>query len=950
MAASSQDDAFAGTPSELPLSQQTFLPSQLDIGPSQDDAAPPEAGDTLEELPLSPDAEEKLGDAVEAAEAAGRSESSLGEEADAPERGLLFGFPFGNPADPPMIDGRRRRGRPNRLLQEALQEAAARRGAHAESGALLLGAQPGAERTAVVGESALAEATQHDRRRLLREAGLGPEEQLRLLKRPISGLSPPSPLTGVLDACVQLRKLPKEAIDEPVRLAVVSLLEPGPLPTASKKVRAESLGLTTARLDVVLPMVGASIVVSDRGQRGDLEKAIARSRPASDLLLYADFCAYDETPLPIIVRDDSPAGAHSSPTQPQQQEGRARGADTFCNFGHGSVLTPMLSSSSSAQKVLQTVQGGGLLIKLGDRHVVLLSSTVCNLTVMSSGTAAITKEAQLQVSGVSRASTKFAQCMRIACTDRASANILAERELVLERGSSWSTLHTFCDIHRTASAHDKSFSLMPESVSGMIHCALAMRSGAALCRFRFCMRQEVESRFKVKHGRPSEAAKAYKVGVLRLFVSHGSRLGVRRLLLALCPNGDWRREEVEYYPPPGRPEQPVEVYMEHVTSGLITALLAAQPSIYPRHRWTGADLATDCLGVMEACHHLLSTSFARFVAWFEPASRARRVLADARDSTGQAMPTPHALQDDVAHLPRADDQRAEPEAMTAALVGEEQPSTAGIDQPAWAAINAAHRRLASAWLSGTPLVDLLLMRLVMEPLRQLMAHQFQVASEAWEVDQRARLAKAILRDGGASFADRSYRLSVAAEGDEEAKCLSQLGQLFEQSALWDLFPRSASSVGLRALAFRLLSRAACAVRQLLSFPHEQFPVRLFKLLAHPDLASELVVVPDCMLDAWSQELKRQHPTLRGADLEQKLFLVCMLGWRDISRVEAKHAAIRRQLKQASLQTRPQELRDLSALWCITQVRKRQERVAAYVGRVLGRKDSQAMSGAPHPLP
>ena len=50
-----------------------------------------------------------------------------------------------------------------------------------------------------------------------------------------------------------------------------------------------------------------------------------------------------------------------------------------------------------------------------------------------------------------------------------------------------------------------------------------------------------------------------------------------------------------------------------LTSGLLTALLSSRPGLYPRHRWTGCDLATDDVGIVEACHSLPSTTYRRFV-------------------------------------------------------------------------------------------------------------------------------------------------------------------------------------------------------------------------------------------------------------------------------------------------------------------------------------------------
>ena len=81
-----------------------------------------------------------------------------------------------------------------------------------------------------------------------------------------------------------------------------------------------------------------------------------------------------------------------------------------------------------------------------------------------------------------------------------------------------------------------------------------------------------------------------------------------------------------------------------------------------------------------------------------------------------------------------------------------------------------------------------------------------------------------------------------------------------------------------------------------------------------------------MLDKWSFATKRLHPTFSGPEFMAKLALVSQVLWKDISRVEAKHATIRRLLVAASLQTHPQAVQDLSAQWVFLQARKSFQRM------------------------
>lgn len=753
--------------------------------------------------------------------------------------------------------------------------------------------------------------------------------------RLFQGYCLPSPLPRALDACSQLSRRKGQRTDEDIHTAVDILLGPAPLEMATKKLRASTLGIPPAKLDNLMPMLGSAVVVMDKAARAEWEKAVVGAVPSRGLVLYLDFCAYDETPLTVITRGRGNAAPSregqlvlipdARDTSPQQP---------LFDLGPSSALAPLLHSSKGPQKILQTVQAGGMLVKVGDVFISFFCSAVPPLQALSAGTAVCLKEAQVRGSSASRAASLFSQATRVVCTDRYAANTMAEKSLSDDRGAPWSHLHLHCDIHRTASAHTKTFCLMESNIRGMIHTSLALGNGAAMEKFRSCLRDEVGSRFEVLHGRPTTEANMYRKSMINLFVSHGSRVPLRRLLLIMCPNGDWRSPRVQFYPAAGSARQPTSAYLEHVVAGLMTALCAAQPSTYPRHRWTGADLATDALGVMEACHQLLSTTFARFAASFQHGPTARQVMemmAEAHEAPPQ--PGPAA---------RADAQSAGGGALLGAneeagdvLVQLADPSSgAGLMEQGWAAVNATHRRVAMEWLSSKPLRFLTLQRIIMEPLRQLLAHQFHVAGAAFEAEQQMRVASKLALGGGCKFSDRDYRASLAAKGVGEKKCLGQLQSLFTSPEVWTIFPRSAYAVHFRALAFRMLARCCCCIQQLLGFPHQQFPCRMFALLAEPGLAGEFVATPSCLLDPWSAELRQRHPDLGGAELMQKLALIGTLAWTDISQVESRHATVRRIMKQGSLQTKQQMFASLSAEWCLLQYRKRRQRANKSNGAIV----------------
>jgi len=151
----------------------------------------------------------------------------------------------------------------------------------------------------------------------------------------------------------------------------------------------------------------------------------------------------------------------------------------------------------------------------------------------------------MQASPVGRVANLFKENLRAVCTDAAASNLACEREVAADRGPQWSTLHTLCDVHVTSRCYSKTFSLMEDHITGMVRCALSLRVGAAMNVFRRCMRDEIADRLDIKFGRCPPDAVAHKKAVLRLFVSHGRKAMMRRLLLVLCPNGDWRIESFD---------------------------------------------------------------------------------------------------------------------------------------------------------------------------------------------------------------------------------------------------------------------------------------------------------------------------------------------------------------------------------------------------------------------
>ena len=182
-----------------------------------------------------------------------------------------------------------------------------------------------------------------------------------------------------------------------------------------------------------------------------------------------------------------------APAAPVLQEARHGGQ--LGSFAH--VLELRVSTNAAPQKILQHMQRGGMPVEVNGRLLMICTSTLSNLTVIERSTAETVKECQLRLLRTTRASATFRQQIRLVCTDGCAANILCEKHVAAARRDACSAVHVLCDVHRTSLVHGKMFSLLDDNVRGMLRCALSLRHGAALLRFRRCVKDEFASRLQI---------------------------------------------------------------------------------------------------------------------------------------------------------------------------------------------------------------------------------------------------------------------------------------------------------------------------------------------------------------------------------------------------------------------------------------------------------------------
>ena len=474
----------------------------------------------------------------------------------------------------------------------------------------------------------------------------------------------------------------------------------------------------------------------------------------------------------------------------------------LASFAHVPELR--VSTNAAPQKILQHMQRGGMLVEVNGRLLMICISTLSNLTVIERGTAETLKECQLRLSGATRASATFRQQIRLVCTDGCAANILCEKHVAAARGDACSAVHVLCDVHRTSLVHGKTLSLLDDNVRGVLRCALSLRNGAALSRFRRCLKDEIASRLQIIPGRPPVEAVAYKKAALRLFVAHRKNLAVRRVLLAVSPNGDWRAQQVQYYVGAHlEPQADRDSVLTHLTSGLLTPLLSSRPGLYPR-AWI------DSVGPRHGPEHHRYRVASCTAPSTSPSLAGEVGVAGLHDDEGlQALAVAHAapVVDEITESGLA--------AGAAAGCSADDPSQdpraneAGFDS---ATINAINQREAAAWSFNA---------LPRSRLRQLPRSQFRTASAQWEEEQQCAAAQA-LEQGRGSWQAWEYRITIARYGAPGGRASSnKFYALWFEPQLWALLPPKSLTVSFRALSFSVISRAHCAIHQMLQVPRSE---------------------------------------------------------------------------------------------------------------------------------
>lgn len=372
-------------------------------------------------------------------------------------------------------------------------------------------------------------------------------------------------------------------------------------------------------------------------------------------------------------------------------------------------------------------------------------------------------------------------------------------------------------MHCAASVQSKTFDLLGTFVSHMIHLSLSLRLSGNMRRFRACLAKVVSSKLKVLTEPPPREADEYRGFCLGLFLSRGPAAARRRTLLWWWSNGDWRdTSSIQHYPRDnGGPRLSLEELNKEMTHTILAVISSRTPSTFPRHRWTGADLSADALGLMLCLHGVLIDAYLAFlVASGHKEARAWNPRQPSAPSdTGALMDLGIGESargsGEVDSDSDQEDLQPDLEEPAIAIVAASE-NVAQQDECDWAKLNGKFRRGGFAFVKELPLGKMMLMRKCMEPLRVLMVENLRLSGAAWEDEQRASDV-----GEGPPGQSRSFRVLEAANHTLELAFFERLQSTLHDEGWSQHMSWNCLAERFNCLAFRLLSRSGCAVQELL---------------------------------------------------------------------------------------------------------------------------------------
>ena len=413
--------------------------------------------------------------------------------------------------------------------------------------------------------------------------------------------------------------------------------------------------------------------------------------------------------------------------------------------------------------------------------------------------------------------------------DRASSNIRGEASFCEDVAADSMALRLSipCNAHLVSLVQERSFAPIARVISGMIAFARALQLAGAADLFRQQLVVVLHGSVRAFESAPPPAPR--RDHLLKLLLSGSAVDKARQIKLRALLTGDISKDAIEWHVAPG-PDVDTLAWAQDVAE----LLFPSAPPVFQRHRWVNAWPSLSSCALLANVHNLLKRIVPRWVAVLR---NAPVPVAEAGIWTEEEGD----LDEDPSVIPRV-------------------PSGA----TDWTAYNEKQRGNSLAFAAAGLAPDMLTARVAMEPQIKLLHSIEGRASHKWFEDV---LLGWIHGPPVELRTTTPCRISDAAEQRSTKEYCANLSKLALESDAWEVLPPHERSQRQSSLAFAMLSRALCAMDQLLSRPQSGFPYTLFRLLLPScDVAAERQHIrnaPDCMLDEFSKRFLKVYPALDG---------------------------------------------------------------------------------------
>ena len=613
-----------------------------------------------------------------------------------------------------------------------------------------------------------------------------------------------------------------------------------------------------------------------------------KGQPGVRLRVHLEAYMYDGVDLTLKTRRKADLGSSFEvPLDPDEDdEDRLRVRDEIIEH----LWSLPETTEDGPAKLLNSQHGVAMLVTMGETHHVLQGEVVTWVQCMDRYTGETLKQALRKLCmSTEDGPMAFERRIRLSITDAAGYNTRAEK---YSGQPGAAKLHFLCDTHVLAGLHTKTFNLLSGPVDGMIKTSLCLQGAGTMGFFRRSLRKVLAEKLVLIREEPPDDAKEHTRAMLDLYLGSDMQHAVLRATLSRLASGDWRKKDRFEFLVTGR-ETKSEVY-RMLCEFLVPALVGHAPRTFPRHRWTGAELAVADLGLLAVVHDLLGATFKDWIACYGG------TVDDAGGPAGMGL--------------EAEGSRAQ-----GAAVG-------NAADPRSAEAKRAYRGVALAWVKGRDRDrDLAVVKRIMEPMSTYMVKEIAGASALAESEATMKRLQAALGEGDLNGFLQSGRWPVleAALCTKDKDCLDRVAALHEPEVYRGWLPKWIC-VETSAMLFKALSRQGAGVHQLLHTKHKACPYQVFRLVQDATAARDLLDSCPSSLDEFAESFLKAHRgdlTSEAAKLE--LAMVLIHGRTSTVSLESSNATLRRRLYGMSLQVVAPELHAVSAEFSLGKLRRRQ---------------------------